>query len=342
MWSLLLARKPPAAETAAPKRAPLPPCRCRLRRCAVESAGVPRGELIEQPATNLRVFSDSIYICMQVLKLLFLAGTFLGSDAFCRAHRRRGCRPKEAQRQPEQQQQRHWRDRLNDRPDGSGNRILGLPRRHAPDLWEGFSGSAAAVRLCPAAKYSPSDCSSRETPTGGVQIYKPAQIQAWQDFLRTQDGFVSLQILAQPPADYDSAAVAAEPEGEHSGAILLIERWRSHEARDAAEAAARTRIAQEGQEPQQLLLSEALAWPSHVDMQTRHTFARQLRDAFHIERHVHREIFLANRHSTHQRRLRRLHRKRAASHDSARKGDLAIKGYLAMGIDRSSTVRRAA
>ncbi|XP_026193173.1 uncharacterized protein LOC34623138 [Cyclospora cayetanensis] len=205
---------------------------------------------------------------------------------------------------------------LNDRPDGSGNRILGLPRRHAPDLcedsrgrlchsalqressssgtsrlrtllgslagaaaglfvgWqahavaatagEGFSGSAAAVRLCPAAKYSPSDCSSRETPTGGVQIYKPAQIQAWQDFLRTQDGFVSLQILAQPPADYDSAAVAAEPEGEHSGAILLIERWRSHEARDAAEAAARTRIAQEGQEPQQLLLSEALAWPSRA------------------------------------------------------------------------------
>ena len=42
---------------------------------------------------------------------------------------------------------------------------------------EGFSGSAAAVRLCPAASLSGEQCSSRETPDGGVEIYKPAQIQ---------------------------------------------------------------------------------------------------------------------------------------------------------------------
>lgn len=42
---------------------------------------------------------------------------------------------------------------------------------------EGFTGAAAVVRLCPAAAYTPDKSSSRETPDGRVQIFKPPQVQ---------------------------------------------------------------------------------------------------------------------------------------------------------------------
>lgn len=53
---------------------------------------------------------------------------------------------------------------------------------------------------------------------------------AWQEFVGSRDGFISLQILAQPPADERTAAAAAAAVpaaaqlGDQLGTILLIER----------------------------------------------------------------------------------------------------------------------
>ncbi|CDJ37722.1 hypothetical protein, conserved [Eimeria tenella] len=114
---------------------------------------------------------------------------------------------------------------------------------------EGFTGAAAVVRLCPAAAYTPDKSSCRETPEGRVQIFKPPQVQAWQEFVGSRDGFISLQILAQPPADERTAAAAAAAVpaaaqlGDQLGTILLIERWKSQAALQAAETEAHNRVA---------------------------------------------------------------------------------------------------